>query len=96
MPNEGGIPNPAGLRLTTAAPVKVVYPDYKATDDFVSWLSGFSTRVASAHGLQPENRDGLKRELLRLIPGKLALGPRPLARTFARSLAPLTHSLAPH
>ena len=74
MPNEAGIPNPAGLRLTTAAPAKITYPDYKATDDFVSWLSGFSTRVASAYGIQPENRDGLKRELLRLIPGKLALG----------------------
>ena len=73
MPRDNDDVFPAALGAAAVQP-KITYPDYKATDDFVSWLSGFSTRVASAYGFQPDNRAELKRELLRLIPGKLAIG----------------------
>ena len=74
MPRDNDEVFPAAYQAAAVRP-KVTYPDYKASDDFVSWLSGLSTRVASAYGLQAaEDRDQLRTELLRLIPGKLALG----------------------
>ena len=74
MPRDNDEVFPAAYQAAAVRP-KVTYPDYKASDDFVSWLSGLSTRVASAYGLQAaEDRDHLRTELLRLIPGKLALG----------------------
>ena len=74
MPGENGDVVPAAYQAAAVRP-KITYPDYKASDDFVSWLSGLSTRVASAYGLQAaEDRNRSRTELLRLIPGKLAIG----------------------
>ena len=74
MPRDNDDAFPAAYQAAAVRP-KITYPDYKASDNFVSWLSGLSTHVASAYGLQAaEDRDHLRTELLRLIPGKLALG----------------------
>ena len=73
MPGENGDVFPAAYQPPVRQ--KITYPDYKASEDFVSWLSGLSTRVASAYGFQAAaDRDQLRVELLRIIPGKLAIG----------------------
>ena len=52
----------------------VPYPDYKTTDDFTSWLKGYVVRVRNAHGFKMEEREELRREIVRSIPGKLSVG----------------------
>ena len=52
----------------------VPHPDYKTTDDFTSWLKGYVVRVRNAHGFKMEEREELRREIVRSIPGKLSVG----------------------
>ena len=52
----------------------ISYPDYKTSEDFSLWLSGFWTRIQSAYGLQPGEQAKIKAEIVRSISSRLSVG----------------------
>ena len=55
-------------------PKQVRYPDYRPTEDFTLWLSGYRARVMSAYGFKPTETTKIEDEIIRSISGKLAVG----------------------
>ena len=56
-------------------PLHIEYPDYSPPDDFVTWISGYQARVQRAFGFKPDEIDKIRTEVVRSLPGKLAVGP---------------------
>ena len=56
-------------------PLHIEYPDYSPPDDFVMWISGYQARVQRAFGFKPDEIDKIRTEVVRSLPGKLAVGP---------------------
>ena len=55
-------------------PKQIRYPDYRPTEDFTLWLSGYRARVTSAYGFKPADTTKIEDEIIRSISGKLAVG----------------------
>ena len=55
-------------------PFYIAYPDYTPQDYFTSWLSGYEARVQSTFGFNADETDKIHDEVVRSIPGKLAVG----------------------
>ena len=50
------------------------YPDYSPKKDFNTWLAGYEARVKSTFGFSVDEVDELRAEIVRSMPGKLAVG----------------------
>ena len=70
LPPENGVP-PAFLEWH---PLHIEYPDYSPPDDFMTWVSGYQARVQRAFGFKPDEIDKIRTEVVRSLPGKLAVG----------------------
>ena len=68
--DEGDPPPPVAARN----PRYVSYPDYKPKDDFTSWLEGYRSRIRYAFGYGPNEERRIREEVVKTIPGKLAVG----------------------
>ena len=55
-------------------PRNIVYPDYKANEDFPVWLTGYREKIRNAYGLNREQDDQINAEVVRSISGKLQCG----------------------
>ena len=55
-------------------PMTISYPEYKPTDDFSQWLSGYEARVRNAYGFKLEENDKVQEEVVRSISGQLTVG----------------------
>ena len=55
-------------------PKQISYPDYKTTEDFPLWLSGFEAKIRNAYGFKLDEYDKVKAEVIRGISGKLLVG----------------------
>ena len=55
-------------------PKDISYPDYKATEDFSLWLSGYVAKIRDAHGFKVTEDDKVRAEVVRSISGKLSVG----------------------
>ena len=70
LPPENGVP-PAFLEWH---PLHIEYPDYSPPDDFMTWIAGYQARVQRAFGFKPDEIDKIRTEVVRSLPGKLAVG----------------------
>ena len=61
-------------RALRRQPKNVTYPDYKTTEDFTLWLSGYLERTRSTHGYGPHEDGLVQAEIVRAISGKLSVG----------------------
>ena len=50
------------------------YPDYSRSEDFTSWLTGYISRIQCSVGFRVNETDKVRDEVVRSIPGKLAVG----------------------
>ena len=55
-------------------PKHISYPDYKTSEDFSLWLSGYVAKIRNAHGFKVTEDDKVRAEVLRSISGKLSVG----------------------
>ena len=55
-------------------PRNVSYPDYKTTDDFPRWLSGYEAKIRTAYKLKYNDRAGVQTEVIDQLAGKLSVG----------------------
>ena len=55
-------------------PRNVSYPDYKTSEDFPLWLSGYTAKIRNAHGFKLNDDDMVHAEVVRSISGKLSVG----------------------
>ena len=55
-------------------PRNVSYPDYKTSEDFPLWLSGYTAKIRNAHGFKLDDDDMVHAEVVRSISGKLSVG----------------------
>ena len=55
-------------------PRNIVYPDYKANEDFPVWLTGYREKIRNAYGLNYEQDNEVNAEVVRSISGKLQCG----------------------
>ena len=70
--DENGIPLGA---IRQQQPRYVSYADYKPTEDFTSWLTGYISRIQYSHGYRVNEMHKVRDEVVRSLPGKLAIGP---------------------
>ena len=61
-------------RALRRQPKYVTYPDYKTTEDFTLWLSGYLEKTRSTHGYGPHEDGLVQAEVVRAISGKLSVG----------------------
>ena len=52
----------------------VIYPDYRTTEDFSLWLTGFREKIRNAFHYTPAQEDLVNAEVVRSISGKLQCG----------------------
>ena len=55
-------------------PRYVSYPDYKTSEDFPLWLSGYLAKIGNAFGFLHTESDKVEAEVVRSISGKLSVG----------------------
>ena len=61
--------------LRAVAPSTVaLYPDFETSDNLLSWFSGLEVRIREAYRFEINERDELKEEVCRSIPGMLSVG----------------------
>ena len=66
-----------GAAFTTALnrqPKTISYPEYKPTDDFSQWLSGYEACVRNAYGFKLSENGKVQEEVVRSISGNLTVG----------------------
>ena len=61
-------------RVITKTGKNISYPEYKTSDDFSLWLTGFWTRVQNAYGHKVDEIDKIKTDVCRCISSKLSVG----------------------
>ena len=67
---EGDPPPPVAARN----PRYVSYADYKPKQDFTSWLAGYESRIQYSFSYGPNEQRKIREEVVKTIPGKLAVG----------------------
>ena len=55
-------------------PRTISYPDYKTSEDFPLWLSGYAAKIRNAHGFKLDEDNKVQAEVVRSISGKLSVG----------------------
>ena len=73
------MPTPADVEAGVAGalagqPRYVPYPDYKTSEDFPLWLSGYTAKLRNAYGFKLDETDKVEAEVLRGISGRLSVG----------------------
>ena len=50
------------------------YPDYKTSDDFLEWLSGYQAKIQTAYNFDPIEENKIKEQVVKTISSKLTTG----------------------